>query len=162
MIAQKVVIFSLHFFASHVILIIPINDYCMSKKLSFSILSLLLISLFSFSLYANAQSTGGSCAFKYTGVFRIGYISADVRTLQRILNRSSDTAVAIKGAGSPGLETTYFGAKTNAALTKFRKKYGISANTPISRKKLTEVCGGVASAPNPPVTPVPVPTLPPT
>jgi len=55
----------------------------------------------------------------FTRTLRLGVTSKDVKRLQVFLNAQGFT-VAMKGAGSPGHETTYFGPATKAALMKFQ------------------------------------------
>jgi hypothetical protein len=61
----------------------------------------------------------------FTRNLTIGSSGQDVKNLQMFLNDNGDT-VASSGAGSPGNEVTYFGAKTQAALAKWQQANGIT------------------------------------
>ena len=65
-------------------------------------------------------TTTGLCL---SGDLSLGTTSAKVKILQQGLNQDPATQVAISGAGSPGFETSYFGALTKAAAIKFQNLY---------------------------------------
>lgn len=89
------------------------------------------------SLIAIFQSLGGTVtpamsAFlnaspnaSFVRDLKVGATGDDVKGLQVFLN-THGYAVASSGPGSPGNETTRFGAATRAALAKFQKANGIS------------------------------------
>ncbi|MEO8637675.1 MAG: Ig-like domain-containing protein [Candidatus Taylorbacteria bacterium] len=54
-----------------------------------------------------------------------GSVGSDVKLLQQYLNSKGFT-LALSGFGSPGNETTYFGALTRSALSKFQLAHGIT------------------------------------
>lgn len=60
-------------------------------------------------------------------VLRQGASGPGAKLLQKALNYLGFT-VASSGAGSPGNETEFFGPKTEAALGKFQKAYGLKAD----------------------------------
>lgn len=82
---------------------------------------------------------------------KLGSVGEDVRTLQMILNADASTRIAASGAGSPGSETTRFGALTKIAVQKFQQKYGIAGKGhpafgtvgPATRAKLNELLTGI-------------------
>lgn len=97
--------------------------------------------------------SSSSCS-AFTRDLTVGSTGADVMDLQRVLN-GNGYPVASSGAGAPGSESTYFGAKTQAALAKWQAANGISPAAgyfgPITRAKLASSCT---------TTPGPVTTVP--
>jgi hypothetical protein len=67
---------------------------------------------------ANAQD------YVFTRNLTVGSVGQDVMSLQVYLNINGFT-LAATGAGSPGNETMYFGARTKAALAAFQAAHGI-------------------------------------
>lgn len=64
----------------------------------------------------------GSCNFMMD--LKTGSTGADVMALQKFLNSDEDTRVAAAGmTGSAGMETSYYGPATAAAVSKFQVKY---------------------------------------
>ncbi|MDO8620098.1 MAG: peptidoglycan-binding domain-containing protein, partial [bacterium] len=65
----------------------------------------------------------------FTKPLKLGSRGADVQNLQIFLNTNGFT-VAPTGAGSKGLETTYFGPATARAVTRFQEAYRSEILTP--------------------------------
>lgn len=109
---------------------------------------------------ANLQggsTTGGSVSgipagYQFTRDLTVGSTGSDVMYLQMFLN-SHGNMVASTGAGSPGMESDYFGSLTKMALASYQAAQGISPAVgyfgPISRANVN------ASLAATPVTPTP-------
>lgn len=99
-------------------------------------------------------------AMSWSRSLKLGSRGADVKDLQMFLNMCADSKVANSGAGSPGMETTYFGPATKSAVMKWQMARGVSPASglfgPLSRAKAADlqassnVCGGGIVV-NPPV-----------
>src|SRR3989344_5211955 len=76
--------------------------------------------LFAFALTASA-------AYMHTGTLKMGSTGSQVMSLQQTLN-ANGYLVSSVGAGSPGLESSYFGAKTKAAVMAFQAARGPAAD----------------------------------
>lgn len=102
-----------------------------------------------------------SAAMTWSRSLSLGARGADVKNLQVFLNMCADTKVAVSGAGSPGMETTYFGPATKAAVIKWQTLRGVSPQSglfgPLSRAKAADLqassnpCGGSVVTPGLPV-----------
>lgn len=76
-----------------------------------------------------------------TVTLRVGDRGPQVLSLQKLLNLSPDTIIAVSGVGSPGNETDYFGSLTRLAVIKFQEKYREDILTPSGLLNGTGVVG---------------------
>lgn len=99
--------------------------------------------------------TGACAGITFTRNLTVGSTGSDVKCLQVLFNNNGYT-IAVTGAGSPGNETSYFGAKTLAVVKTFQAANGLTpANQvgPLTRGKLNALLGGTVTPGNPVVTP---------
>jgi hypothetical protein len=104
-----------------------------------------LLALAVFAIGAHSASA----AYTFTQALKMGSNNAEVMQLQKTLNANGFT-VATSGAGSAGMESTYFGAKTAAAVTAFQTAKGISSIGsvgPLTRAALNTLSGSMMSYP---------------
>lgn len=73
---------------------------------------------------ASAQSMTVTAAPVFVRDLTVGATGSDVLALQKFLN-SKGFVIAATGAGSPGLESTYFGSLTRSALARYQAANGI-------------------------------------
>ena len=114
-----------------------------------------------FSMFAGIAASAQTTGYTFTTNLSLGSKGQSVWNLQKTLNWSADTQVALTGAGSPGNETSTFGPATKRAVMKFQAKYGISQTGtvgPITRAKLNSLSSTVVVTPGQPGTPVVVTT----
>lgn len=106
------------------------------------------------ALSGGTTTTGGTCN-TFTKNHQMGDTGGEVMWIQQFLNKNGMT-VAATGAGSPGNESSYFGAKTRAAIAKWQASAGITPAAgywgPITRAKANSMC--VPGTPGVPGTPV--------
>ncbi len=125
-------------------------------------------------LVADAQTVGHTnpTGTVFARNLSVGSTGADVMALQKVLNTNAATMVAASGAGSLGMESSYFGLRTKAAVIAYQNMYASSILAPIHLTAGTGFVGaatraslnalGTVGNPNPTPTPLPGPTPTPT
>jgi len=110
-------------------------------------------------LQAQLSAAGGATVgtgYQFTALMKLGVTNSQVKELQKVLNMDPATMVSTTGAGSPGMETSYFGSRTKAAVIAFQSKYSLGADGIVganTRARLNSLGG---TAPVVPGVPVPV------
>ncbi|MBP6884837.1 MAG: peptidoglycan-binding protein [Candidatus Pacebacteria bacterium] len=97
-----------------------------------------VVFLASIVLFLHPQHIG---ATTFTRNLTQGTRGEDVRTLQKVLNLFPETRIANTGAGSPGKETTLFGAGTKKALIKFQNLHKKDILDPLGLSKAPGYAG---------------------
>lgn len=110
---------------------------------------------------SGSVSTSSTCSYTFTRSLGQGATGADVMNLQKFLNSDPATIVAVSGAGSAGMETSFYGPATAAAVSKFQTKYsadilvpsGLTSPTgyfgPSSMAKANKLCDGTTNPTGP-------------
>lgn len=126
-------------------------------------ISSLLATIAALQAQLGTVSGGGAVvtACSFTRDLTLGATGNDVLCLQQYLN-GAGFQVSASGAGSPGMESTYFGAKTQAAVSKWQAANGVTPTAGYfgakSRAKYTALAGmpGTPGTPGTPGVPVPM------
>lgn len=89
------------------------------------------------------ESSQGS--YQFTRNLTVGSVGEDVRQLQIYLNSNGSLVAPAGAVGSPGSETTYFGARTRTALANWQFRNGVSPPVgyfgPITRARINAILG---------------------
>lgn len=96
--------------------------------------------------FAFAQTTH---AYTQTVTLKMGSTGSQVMSLQQALN-ANGYVVSTTGAGSPGMESTFFGAKTKAAVMAFQSAHGLTADGvvgPMTGAALSALTGSMSNLP---------------
>ncbi|MEX0917893.1 MAG: hypothetical protein WDZ93_01950 [Candidatus Paceibacterota bacterium] len=91
----------------------------------------LLATIAALQAQLGGSSSSMSCGFTFTDPMGQGATGAQALNLQKFLNSDPDTQVAASGVGSAGMESTYYGPLTAAAVSKFQVKYRAEILTPL-------------------------------
>ncbi|MFZ4499975.1 MAG: peptidoglycan-binding domain-containing protein [Minisyncoccia bacterium] len=89
-------------------------------------------------------------AYTHSSLLKMGQASSQVKSLQESLN-AHGFLVSTTGAGSPGMESMYFGAKTKAAVMAFQSAKGLTVDGVVGAQTGTAIAantGGSVSSGN--------------
>ncbi len=90
----------------------------------------------------STASASDACPYTWTRSLNTGATGADVMQLQKFLNSMPETQVAPVGqAGSAGMETSYYGPATGAAVANFQMKYRAEILSPLGLVNATTFFG---------------------
>ncbi len=108
------------------------------------------------SALQGSSSTGAGC-YTFTRNHALGNSGGEVMWIQKFLNNHG-AQVSATGAGSLGNESSYFGAKTKAAVAAFQAANGVSPAVgfwgPLTRAKANQLCAGAPVGPGPVTPPI--------
>ncbi len=93
-------------------------------------------------------AASSASALTLTRVLKQGMSGQDVKDAQVFLNSTGYSTVSTSGAGSAGMESTYFGAKTKTAVKLFQAHWGIAQVGqigPMTAAKIAELTAGSGS-----------------
>src|SRR3989344_5804928 len=111
-------------FVSGASIAVPLVAHAQSSDLSTFIELLISLGIIPADKAVAARAAvGGACGF--TRDLTMGSAGNDVKCLQQYLN-GAGFQVSASGAGSPGNESTYFGAKTKTAAAAWQSANGVS------------------------------------
>ncbi|HAO64589.1 TPA: hypothetical protein DCQ44_01250 [Candidatus Taylorbacteria bacterium] len=79
-----------------------------------------------FVLSATVVTKADAAGYIFTRNLTVGSVGADVMELQKVLNSNPATVVSASGVGSVGMESSYFGSLTKAALAKWQAANNIA------------------------------------
>lgn len=119
---------------------LPTINYIMTKTFKFIVSTLAAVTL---------MVSAASASYTHTGLLKMGMTSSQVMSLQQTLN-SGGFLISTTGAGSPGMESMYFGAKTKAAVMAFQAAKGLGHDGVVGAQTgaaLAAMTGGSVSYP---------------
>lgn len=87
------------------------------------------------------SAENGSESFFFNKNLKVGDVNEDVRNLQKILNKNTETQVSPFGAGSSGSESDFFGQSTKNAVMKFQELHASEILRPFGLKSGTGFVG---------------------
>jgi len=100
-----------------------------------------------FAFVFAAASTAS--AYTHMGTLKLGSSGSQVMELQKALN-AKGFVVSTTGAGSPGMESTYFGAKTQGAVVAFQTANNLGKDGIVGNNTGAALAGAVVTGPTTP------------